>query len=235
MKPVSPEQISIIQEKYANFHKACLNKTERVQDVKRDFVHLNKQFFYSNMQPEFLERTSRLGETLAKNGDLDMASILLGQVGKIFTNKGMVEAAERVISITKEIYEKFGDKLHVFARLTDLEFLYKNVGNRQKVYGVLKEKIKCAKEILKDYDKYCDNFKSRRKEPLSEIGIKKQMAIAYTDMAYIIAPKNPDLALDYLAKAKNIYESNGFRDEVAYITNRINNTISRFCADRIYF
>ena len=211
----------MIDNMYKSFVKSCLQGIDSPRVVKSNFMQVNSTFSKFGQSDEFCRNTDKLCDDLLKHGNTKIANILLDELGKIYARMGQETKAEEVIQKSLEISRSLNDKIHVLARLTDLEFLYKNINQKSKLIDVLVDKIHCCKDITKNYSVDAANFDTISKRPTDLNGVKVQMAFAYNSIADEIADIDPHNAIECLKRAKNIYFDINSDKEVKYLTKKI--------------
>ncbi len=227
IKSTNPIQQAMVRNIYKSFTKSCLSGAEAPNTIKSNFLQVSKTFYKNGMSDEFYNNTNKLCVHLLKNGRLKLANVLLGELGKIYLRLGKISEAETTINKSLTISKLFNDEIHVFARLTDLEFLYKDSNRQDKLIKILKEKIKTAEIILKDYELYVKNYKSISRPATDYQGIQIQLAYAYNDIAEITLRENPKQSIRLLQQAKKIYEDMGRHTESNYLEVKLKNISKR--------
>ena len=200
-----------------SFVRSCINNEYELTNVKSEFIRLNNVCKQNGIHPLFCDGTERLYKYLMAHNNIKLSNILLGELGKIYARSGNIHLAEGALNKSLEISRTMDDKLHVLARLTDLEFLYKDCGDKKKLYGVLKDKIKYSKEVIKNYEHYASNFDTLTKTPATKNSIKIQLAYAYTNLADLLMRKHPQDSLKLVEKAKQIYMELAQQREIKYL------------------
>ena len=223
IKSTNPIQQAMVRNMYKSFTKSCLSGCDAPNSIKSNFLQVSKTFYKNGMGDEFYTNTDKLCGHLLKNGRLKLANVLLGELGKIYSRLGRVADAEETINKSLTISKLFNDQIHVLARLTDLEFLYKDSNNRDKLIKILKEKIRTAETILKDYEIYVKNYKSISRPPTDYKGIQIQLAYAYNDLSDITLKTNPKKSIRLLQQAKKIYDDMGRHTESNYLEVKLKN------------
>ena len=210
-----------ISETYRNDVKLCLKYPEDTRTAKENFLKLEALCRQTNQNDVFCINAEKFATHLQKSGKIKLANIIYGELGKIYGAIGKTELAEECIEKSIEICNCLDDKIHILARLTDLEIIFKQVRNGKKLYSTLIRKIECAKAILQDYEHYSKTFNTISKKPLSPESIKVQMAYAYSDLADIIKHKRPNHSIKLLKKAQDIYIELNRKKEVNYLEKKI--------------
>lgn len=205
----------------------CIKYPDNTRRAKENFFKLEALCYSSNQHDTFCANAQKLAEHLQKNGKIKLANIFFAELGKIYGAIGKTKLAEETIEKSIEISNCMGDQIHVMARLTDLEIIFKKNRNGKKLYTTLIRKIECGKQILENYELYEKNFNTISKRPANKNGIKIQMAFAYSDLADIIKHKRPNHSIKLLEKAKEIYKSLEKETEVKYLEKKIEYTKSK--------
>ena len=215
---VSTSHQEAINSMFSSFARNCIGKTKNNMQLKDEFLTLNRNYTKSGLGDTFLYKSERLSCHLLKNGNLKLANIFINELGKIYLRIGNAELAEKTILKSLRISELLNDELHVLARCNDLEYLYKALDNKEKLFKLLQMKKNCAKRIVRDYEKCAKNFNSLMREPTSLESVKKQLAFTYNDMADILVSKRPKDSIKMVEKAKEIYKELGQQKEVNFLT-----------------
>ncbi len=210
-----------ISEMYRNDVKRCLKYPEDMKTAKESFLKLEAMCRKTNQDDIFCENAQKFAIHLQKNGKMKLANIIYGELGKIFGAIGKIGQAEECIEKSIDICNCLDDKIHILARLTDLEIIYKHSRNGKKLYTTLIRKIECGKEILNNYENYVKRFNTISRKPMSQEAIKVQMAYAYSDLADIIKHKRPHHSIKLIKKAQEIYIELNRQKEVNYLTKKI--------------
>ena len=219
--PPSSIQQPIIKNQYRIFRRSCFSKNKEPIEIKNEFIRLNFEYRKFGMIETFLFETQKLTDRLIKSGKLNIANILINELGKIYFKIGNIELAEKNIKESLRISTLFNDTLHMLARFTDLEKIYRLTNNKYELIKTLKLKKDCAKEIIKDYENSTRNFRSLIKTPTSLESVKIQLAYTYNDLADLLMYKKPKDSIKMLEKALEIYTEIGSDNEAKYIKKKI--------------
>lgn len=218
---VSTSHQEAINSMFSSFVRNCIGKTKNNMQLKDEFLTLNRNYTQSGLGNTFLYKSERLSGHLLKSGNLKLANIFINELGKIYLRIGNPELAEKTIIKSIKISQLLNDDLHVIARYNDLEYLYKAIDDKKKLFKLLQMKKDCAKKIINNYEKSVKNFNSLMREPTSLESVKKQLAFTYNDMADLLFNKKPKDSLKMVEKAKQIYEELGQQKEVNFLTIKI--------------
>ena len=217
-----PKQPSTLKDLYSNFERNCHTVSDcNFAEVKDTFQKLNAEYTKQGFGRQFFFNSEQLTDNLIKNGNFRLANILINELGKIYMRIGKNDLAEKTIMQSMDISTQLNDNLHVLARLSDLEILYKKSGNRKRLFQILHDKKQCAKDIINDYDNCVKNFQSLHREPASLDAVKKQLAYTYSGLADLLMHSKPKDSLKLTQKAKEIYDELGQQKEAEYLKIKI--------------
>lgn len=223
MPEVNNLQKAMMKKMFASFSKSCVNEELPLNDLKTQFYHLSNAFSKKGMGDSFCNSTQTLVSELEKSGDFKLANILISELGKFCSRTGNNEAAEFIFSKALALSEKMGDKIHMVARYTDLEMLYKEAGDKKALYKTLKAKISLLKDIIKNYDSDVSKFSTISKKPTTIENVKTQLAFAYSDLADLLKFSKIDDAIKLVCKSKDLYADLGRQKEVNYLEVKVRN------------
>lgn len=213
----TPLQQAMVRNRYKSFVRSCIGNNYELTNVKSEFIRLNNVCKQNGLHQNFCDATEKLYKYLIEHNNTKLSNIILGELGKIYARTGNFTHAEDTLIKSLMISKSMDDNIHVLARLTDLEFLYKDFGDKKKLYRTLKEKIKYAKEILENYEQNASKFNTLTKSPTSKNSIKIQLAYAYTNLADLLIRKHPQDSLKLVEKAKQIYMELAKTKEIKYL------------------
>lgn len=222
------KQSDIFQSAYANFSRRCLRPNPEILSAKSDYIEIRDMFVHGGMVEDFCNRTVKLSDELKLNGNGRLSDLLINELSKLCVNFNMHAKAEELLHIALENSRKKNDGLHELARLTDLEYLYKNLNYRKDLFNIRKQKKECCKRVIADYEQNVKNYDSILKKPTPKEGVQTQLAFTYSDLAHMLERRKPQDAVNLYTKSKNIYEGLGKERETAYLTERIRRLQERY-------
>lgn len=211
----------IFEQMYSDFARNTKFTNPNAKDIKSKLKKLEFISIAENKTDLFCYQSEMLANTLIKRGNLNIGNIILGEIIKLLLNIGQLDNAEIIVKKAIEISKKQNDKIHIMARLSDLEYIYKQQRKRKELYYVLGQKKIYAKEIIQNYEQNAQNYQTVNKKATSLDSIKIQLARVYTELARLLEYKKPDDSTRALEKAKSIYEEINRPEEVTYLSNKI--------------
>lgn len=222
------KQNDIFQSAYANFTKRCLRPEQEILNAKNDYIEIRDLFVHGGKVEDFCNRTVKLSDELKINGNSRLSDLLINELSKLCINFNMQAKAEELLHIALENSRKKNDGLHELARLTDLEYLYKNLNDRKNLFNILQQKKECCKNVIAEYEQNVKNYDSILKKPTPKEGVQTQLAFTYSDLAHMLERRKPKDAVNLYTKCRNIYESLGRERETAYLNERIRRLSERY-------
>ncbi len=220
-------QENIFQEAYSAFSNNCLRNKPTLEIAKNNFQEIRDLFIKNKQLENFCEKTLNLSEELSNQGEQKLNDMIINELSKLCL-RYKLPMAENILKISIENSRKKGDGLHVLARLTDLEELYKSTRNRKSLFFTLKQKKECCKQILENYDSNIQNFDSIHKKPTSREGIQTQLAYTYSDLASLLERRKPKDAINLYSKSQDIYVTLQKEQESKYLKEKIKRLQTRF-------
>jgi len=206
---------------YSNFSQRCLTNNPDFKQVKGEFIGIKNTFLSHRQTDSFCTNTLKLAQTLIDNGNEKLANVLINEIGKIYLSMRKYGDAERLIRYSLEYSRSVNDRLHVLARLNDLEEIFRAQKNRKRIFGVLRDKKECLKEIIADYDGSVKNFQTIFRPPTSLESVKTQLAYTYSGISDMLWYRSPENSLRAVQKSKQIYEELKKQEQLIYINNKI--------------
>lgn len=222
---LGPQQ-NFIKNAYADFSKRCFSPSQDYRTAKAEFKNLGDMFLRERQIEEFCEKTLDLSKQLNENGKSGLGALFINELSKLCVNLRHPNA-EEYLRLALETNRKKKDGFHELARLTDLEYLYRNTNNRRGLFNVLRQKKSCCKNIIANYDEHLKNYESINRAPTSKSGVKTQLAFTYSDIAGMIERRSPEDAINLYEKSKNIYIELGQQRETDYLKERIRRITAR--------
>lgn len=227
MRILSQRGISTYSKLYKNFCRNCKSAPQDLLGAKREFANLERIFIPNKRTSELNRRTENFIEDLSERGENKLADLLTNELGKLNLKLGNYDAAEKfTIKSIRNFYAE-QDLIHAAARFSDLEILYKNIGDRKGLYQALHDKKSCIKEILSNYDFYKQKFQSIVRPPTTKESLEIQLAYTYTELSNLLLFSKPKDSCKALMKAKAIYDNLGKTKESNYYKNRIRWVMSK--------
>ena len=217
---------NFITKAYEEFSERCLAKTQDIVSTKSDFKTIGDLFIREKKVDDFCEKTLNLSKQLNKNGQSGLSDLFINELSKICVNLNFPKA-EEFLKIALENSRKNKDGFHELARLTDLEYLYRNNNDRKALFSILRQKKACCKNVIENYDENLKNYASIHRAPTSKKSIKTQLAFTYSDIAEMLERKKPEDAINLYEKSKNIYIELGQQRESDYLKERIRRITAR--------
>lgn len=227
MRILSQRGISTYSKLYKTFCRNCNSAPQDLFGAKKEFANLERIFIPNNRAQELTSRTENFIEHLSERGNNKLADILTNELGKLHLRIGNYPEAEKftIQSIKNNYAEQ--DLIHAAARFSDLEIIYKNLGDQKGIYQALHDKKSCIKEILSDYDFYKQKFQSIVRPPTTKESLQVQLAYTYTELSKLLLFNKPKDSCKALVKAKEIYDELGKTKEINYYKNRIRWVMSK--------
>ncbi len=211
----------ILKDLYKAFERRCFSKEATIPELKDSFFSLGKISFREGQGDVFCYRSEQLAENLLDRGNQSLGAIFLDELIKIHLRSGNFNAAEDIIFRVLNLSANSKDKIHVLARLTDLEKIYKKQNRRRDLFWVLDEKKRCAKDIIANYDEVSKNFQSIHRNPTTLNDIKIQLAYVYSDLAQMLERNRPKDSIKLIEKALEIYQEIGRQESIKYLTVKL--------------
>ena len=223
-------QENLIKKAYADFSERCLSSNPEINAAKANFKKVRDLFVHENQTEDFYQRTIELSQKLNEQGNRNLGDLLINELSKLCLNLKLPKA-EECLKIALENSRRKNDGLHELARLTDLEYLYKDNNNRKALFAILRQKKDCCKKIIEDYNNNVVSYSSIHKAATSKDKVKTQLAFTYSDIAGMLERKKTEDAINLYEKSKNIYielgqqrESNYLKEKIRRITAKLNKT-----------
>lgn len=192
--------------------------------ISKNLVHTEKDCIEAKKSGEFCSTIAYLAENFWHRGFCDLSSIFFTHAAKLSMKYGHFEDAEYFTQKALSLYEKNGDKAHFHARLTDLEKIYKETGQKQSLFNVLKDKEFVLEDIIANYDTTKQSFKSLKKPFASKNDFLIQLARTESDLGDLILRKNKAKALEYYRASERCYESANNKECAEFIRYRAKNS-----------
>lgn len=217
-------QQNICPKLYSEFSKRCLNNTIEATNIKlakADFLKVRDVFIKQKQIEDLCDRTLNLSQELKNNGNSQLSDILINEIGKLCLSFNRKSKAEELLLMAVDNSRAKNDGLHELARLTDLEYLYKNSNERKKLFEILNQKKACCKRIIANYDENAANFNSIFRKPTTKRGVQVQLAITYSTLGQMLERRRPENAIKLYSKSFDIYKDLEYTKESNYLATRI--------------
>ena len=219
-------QENFIQKAYTDFSRRCLDSIPEYNKTKSDFRYLGDLFIHEKKTDDFCEKTVELSRQKNEKGKSGLGDLLINELSKLCLRLRLPHV-EVYLKTALENSRKKSDGLHELARLTDLEYLYKNSHNRKALFAILRQKKDCCKKVIENYDDNVANYASIHRGATSKDKVKTQLAFTYSDLAGILERKKPEDAINLYEKSKDIYIELGQQRESDYLKERIRRITAR--------
>ena len=197
-------------------------KTRIVESKRKDntyFItqlnHYQKKYIKAGLGKSFAENIFEFAEKMRKIGIQDFPGMIFGNLMKMPFLKP--KAKEFYALKGLEYAQEQGDTIHVFARLVDLEKIYKQNKDTHNYTRVLFQEEKTLNKICNDFKGAKRSYKTylRGHNQLKRYEI--ELAKTRVDIAKVILKTNPKQAQIILEKAKIIFEREGRQKEADFV------------------
>ena len=222
---ITQTEISTLNKNFRQF------QTRIVESRKQDntyFVaklnHFQKKYRQAGLEKNFAGNIFSFAERMRKIGIEDLPGIIFSNLMKMSFLKPEIKELYALKGL--EYAQEQGDAIHVFARLVDLEKLYKQTGDTHKYTRILFQQEKALIQICNDFKGAKRNFKTYTREHSGLKHYELELAKTRVDIAKVILKANPKQARILLNKAITIFERENKQKEVDFVKLMLSEIVS---------